>query len=240
MNDFLTVEDINTINVNNIVNEMYCIDTKLLGFDEYNDVQYDFVKISHSIINDEHKFTFEIHDKIWSREYCFVNDDETAFQGDHGYSNNKLYCVTPQSSIKLYIPLSDLVKSTEIRQTNICLDDNYIKIISKNEIGNSFKFNVSLWQPTGKITGYWNVTAKEGVVVNETFGILVLFIINKTDLVFDLNNVDLAVGSVNHVPLGVDSHYLPSGDVVDGDELDAVVIFNGEELPVQLMIIVLI
>ena len=39
---FLTVEDINTLDINTVVNEYFVVDTSLIGTDEFSNVQYDF------------------------------------------------------------------------------------------------------------------------------------------------------------------------------------------------------
>ena len=47
---FLTVEDVNTVNMN-YINTIYVLDTANIDTDEFNNVLYDFIKCSHSINN---------------------------------------------------------------------------------------------------------------------------------------------------------------------------------------------
>ena len=233
MNDFLTVEDINSIDVNNRINEYYVLDTGNIGTDEFVDVQYDFVKVSHEIVeNDMHKFLFKIDNGLWKGKYCLTYEDNYVFNETKGEIQGGVYCITSHSTVKLYIILNEFDDYFDVVFQIGMINDDFIRQISLNEIGKMFIFKGILITSEGintmNIAGY----GTKGVYVSPISGISFLFLIKKTDLVFDLNNVDLAVGSVNHVPLGVDAHYLPSGDLVDGDELDAVVLYDGEELPV--------
>ena len=56
---FLTVEDINTLDINTVVNEYFVVDTSLIGTDEFSEVQYDFVKVSHFVSGGNHHFRFD-------------------------------------------------------------------------------------------------------------------------------------------------------------------------------------
>ena len=64
MTGFLTVEDINTIDINTVFNEFFVVDTSLIGTDEFLNVQYDFVKVSHTISGNQHTFSFEVHNNL--------------------------------------------------------------------------------------------------------------------------------------------------------------------------------
>ena len=58
-----------------------------------------------------------------------------------------------------------------------------------------------------------------------------LVVLKKTNLIFDLNSVVIS-GTVNHVPLNVNTDYLPNNDLVGEDSLDIVVKYGELEIPV--------
>ena len=229
---FLTVEDINSFNASYVVEEVYCVDTSLISVDEFIDVFYDFVKVNHTINDNEHVFTFEIHNNLWDGKYHFVKVNEKPITGSYSVVDvNTLKIITSEESVKLYLFMSSLVKSRK-KINHSKYIKNPVKIITKKDIGTNYPFSYCNWDSNGRnCSGYMYFIAKPGVVYSIAFPNLVLFLLQKTDLVFDVVD-DLIVGKVNRVKLGVDEDYLPFGVLVEGDELDAVVKYGDLELPV--------
>lgn len=233
MSSFLTVEDVNTINITPL-NELHCIDTSLLSSEEYTDVKYDFVKVSRELVeNNMHKFIFKIDNKLWSHRYCLTYEDDSLFTESKTADFTSVSCITAHENVKLYIFLSSIERYNDVTTQNSFIDDVFYRRIQKNEIGKEFKFKLASFQRNGINRGGNAIAiAKMGIVNSAIAGIHFLFLLKKTDLQYTLTDTVLTVGKINHVRLNVDESYLPSGDLVDGDELDAIIVYKGQELPV--------
>ena len=101
----LTVEDVNTVNLNHI-NEFYELDTSKISEQEFNNVLYDFCIVSHEIQGNNHIFTFEIHNDLWRGGYYFTKSDGSYLDVNGNYSNNVLTLITSENSVKLVLYLS--------------------------------------------------------------------------------------------------------------------------------------
>ena len=86
---FLTVEDVNTVNLNHI-NEFHEIDTSKISLQEFENVLYDFVICNHTISGAEHTFTFEIHNSLWSRLYHVANANDVVLVAGKGHEDYQI------------------------------------------------------------------------------------------------------------------------------------------------------
>ena len=233
---FLTVEDVNTVNLNNI-NEFHEIDTSKISLQEFENVLYDFVICNHSISGGEHTFTFEIHNSLWSRLYHVANANDVVFDYfdvDVSFNNGILTVVTTDASIKLRLLLSSYYKQDEIQRT---------VTIPVNPVVNLDKSQPILIPPMPiEIYDYYDDEVRQRLInshighnvyrVGDREGYVLINTI-KTDLIYDLSETVLNVGSVNHVRLNVDDDYIPGGDLTDDNELDIVVKYGAQEIPCE-------
>lgn len=230
---FLTVEDINTLDINTVVNEYFVVDTSLIGTDEFSNVQYDFVKVSHTISENQHIFTFEIHNSLWCGGYWFSKSNGDYIDMDATLDNNNtITFTTNQSSLKLHLYLCSYALEFYWIRLEYALDDMDTIIITKKELGvgriiyfTSLKYGSRY---------YTHIRLYEGVTEwSQLSGFYSynLVQIKKTDLVFNFNN-DCLVGKINHIPLGVDQKYLPGGSMVDDTPLNMEIVYGDAVLPV--------
>ena len=239
---FLTVEDANTVNLNHI-NELYELNTANISTGEFENVLYDFVVCSHSINGSDHTFTFKIQNSLWHGGYS-IHKSITSESFDD--TTNTLTVVTSRDSIKLVLRLCNYEDFNLGHSSGeISSPKTPVGTILKNQLNKNYKFYYTNYVPsrdiyiTGGTTSdddplprhHKNIIEEAGLYtfVDPDYGepiATVLIAIAKTDLVFDLNST-LTVGKLNHIRLKVNSHYLPSGDLVDGAELDIVVNYNG-------------
>lgn len=107
---FLTVEDVNGILFNySKINSFYEVNTSLImRNEEFEDIMYDFVNVSHTIDNDEHTFSFEIYNDLWCGGYYFTNQYGNYLQLDATYANGVLTVTTYESDIILVLYLNNL------------------------------------------------------------------------------------------------------------------------------------
>ena len=75
--DFLTVEDINTVILNDglVFDDFYDLDTRIIESDnsiEYSNIRCDFIVISKSIVGDEYEYILEIRNSLWDGNYSFT------------------------------------------------------------------------------------------------------------------------------------------------------------------------
>lgn len=233
---FLTVEDINSVNLNHI-NEFHIIDTSKISEQEFDSVLYDFCIVSHEINGNNHIFTFEIHNSLWTGAYYFTKKDGTYLDFSADYTTNKLEFTTSESSVCLNLYLCSFRTSFFVdRRTNIVHDEN-IFVVSKNEL-NSSKY-LEYINLRDNSTYKKEIILREGVFEVELMFFLVL--LKKSDLIFNLKD-SATVGIVNSIKLNVDDRFLPQftgifqafgrGTLVNEDLLDITVICNGLEIPV--------
>lgn len=235
MSSLLTLEDYNSVSSQHI-NEFYELDTAKISLQEFENVLYDFVICNHSISGAEHTFTFEIHNTLWSRLYHVANANDVVFDYfdvDVSFNNGILTVVTTDASIKLRLLLSSYYKQDEIQRT---------VTIPVNPVVNLDKSQPTLIPPMPiEIYDYYDDEVRQRLInshighnvyrVGDREGYVLINLI-KTNLVYDLSETVLNVGSVNHVRLNVDEDYLPGGDLVDEDLLDIIVKYENIEIPV--------
>ena len=229
---FLTLEDVNTVNLKPI-NEFHEIDTSKISLQEFENIQYDFCKVSHSINGSEHTFTFEIHNSLWSKLYHIANNaGNVILKATVRLSGDILTVTTTESSIKLRLLLCSYYKHSTLREeTDLVLTP--IVDLNKKEPVLDPQLGVPFYDYINKTEGI--VFAREHIgnniyrVGNKYLVILVNLI--KTDLLYDLTETRLQVGNINTVRLNVDPDYLPGGDLTDDNPLDIGVIYKGTENP---------
>lgn len=226
MSSFLTVEDINTISINDIINSIWEFDLAELGEEDYTDVQVDFLKVTFKKDYQGIPYYYEIKaynstisDIVFKNNYGSRMDEDKIVV----YSNYPLKMVVFLNSFSSIHNGSWYYLGPVV----------YLK---KDEIGEPRIFTLYDWL---------NNTYEDSGVVNVQLGVnylrpsyapqsstSLLCLLQKTDLQYSLTDTVLTVGKINHVRLNVDGEYLPSGSLVDGDELDAVVLYKGHELSV--------
>lgn len=161
MTGFLTVEDINTIDINTFVNEYFVVDTSLIGTDEFSDVQYDFVKVSHTISENQHIFTFEIHNSLWCGGYYFTKSNGDYIDMDATLDNNIITFTTNQSSLKLHLYLCSYALEFNWIRLEYAFEDMDTIIITKKELRSTRRiYYTSLKDGSRK---YTNIGLFEGV-----------------------------------------------------------------------------
>ena len=72
--DFLTVEDINTVILNDgmVFDDFYSLDTRIIESDnsaEYTNIRCDFIVISKFIVGNEYEYILEIRNSLWDGNY---------------------------------------------------------------------------------------------------------------------------------------------------------------------------
>lgn len=158
---FLTVEDINTIDINTVVNEYFVVDTGLIGTDEFLNVQYDFVKVSHTISGNQHVFTFEIDNSLWCGGYWFSKSNGDYIDMDATLDNNIITFTTNQSSLKLHLYLCSYALEFYWIRLEYAFEDMDTIIITKKELGGTRRiYYTSLKDGSRK---YTNIGLFEGV-----------------------------------------------------------------------------
>ena len=224
---FLTVEDVNTVNLNHI-NEFYELDTSKISHQEFNRVIYDFSIISHQINGENHIFSFEIHNNLWLGSYYFTKNDGTYLEIDGSYSDNVLTLITTESSVKLVLYLSSLSNTFFLNRLSRIFTGESIFVVDKSMIGSS-KYVPSLNLRTNEEYNQ-EIIVTDGVYDSSLQ--YFLFLLKKTDLIFDLSNISCTVGIVNRIFLNIDENYLPNGRLVDEDMLDIQINYNNTIIPV--------
>ncbi len=230
---FLTVEDVNSVNLNHI-NEFYELDTSKISEQEFDGVLYDFSIVSHSINGNTHVFTFEIHNTLWSGGYYFTKNNGEYLDISADYRDDLLIVITNEPSICLVLYLSSLYTNKQIGKIEEIFLDNAVYVINYDEFNKrhdplrmiNLKYNASF--------SYGIATINSGVnVINDlSYPFYFIVLVKKNDLLFDLDNTNVTVGVINHVPLNIDANYLPNGSLVNGDSLDIEVHYNDIVIPV--------
>ena len=230
---FLTLEDVNTVNLNHI-NEFHEIDTSKISLQEFENILYDFCKVSHSINGSEHTFTFEIHNSLWSKLYNIAKTNDDIMFVDYNFTaslnGDILTVITSEPGIKLRLLLCSYYKHSNLTQEMWIPINSNINVTKKEPILDP-PLTVSFYDyllpeiiREGEITGHIMDNIYE---VSHHMYVLVNLI--KTDLLYDLTETRLQVGNINTVRLNVDQDYLPGGDLTDDNPLDITVIYKGTE-----------
>ena len=231
---FLTVEDVNSVNLNHI-NEYYELDTKKISEQEFSNVLYDFCIVSHTFNGSEHTFTFEVHNKLWQGKCYFRKSDGSLIHRtstNNNYNNGVITLITEEPSVKLYLYLCSFATSFSYSMADlVTLDDHSTIIFTKADEGKAVTiYDKYLSDNTSHIAG--SVTLNSGVnYIAGTIKEYILCLLKKTDLIYNLDN-EVTVGIVNNVRLNVYEDYLPNGDLVGEELLDIIVKYNYIEIPV--------
>ena len=234
MTDFLTVEDINTIDINTFVNEYFVIDTSLISTDEFSEVQYDFVKVSHTISEGEHTFIFEVVNDLWKGQYYALDSDGSSIKNTNVNNPKRRLTVYAGASDKVVVGLylSEIgtwnLSGLRVKRIPLFDENKGLYTIYKDGVGKSVPIEVQ-YVATGE-KSQLSIKIDEGAkdIQNQFF---VYGLLKKRKLLYH-KILPVKAGIVNHVSLRVVSGFLPNGDYVEGDELDAVVLYDGQELPV--------
>ena len=229
---FITVEDTNTVNLKP-VHDYHTIDTSKISLDEFENVFYDFCSVSHSISGNTHVFEFIIQNSLWTGGYRVRRDGETITTTTSYDSSSSTLSVSFTSSdptdghIELELYLCSFKDATSLNQIYARLVDSPIIYVNRDfELGSIVRidyrnqYGAEVWADV-QIDNF----GLTKTVISDT-NVFILVLVEKTGLVFDLTGT-VTVGKLNHVPLSIDSHYLPTGDLVDGAELDIVINYNG-------------
>lgn len=245
--NFLTVEDVNSINTQHI-NEFYTLDTSKISEQEFEDVLYDFVKVSHSISGSNHTFTFEIHNTLWCGGYCFVKSNNTVLSSGITFDSQTktITLVTSESHIILKLYLCSYPTSFNFSESRYVIITPELNL-KKNELGKNIGDTGHTYQMIdfkGIITEDDNLVVNKGVTTIPTPAHDLFLLVNmiKSDLIFDLDS-NLTVGKVNHVRLNVDEKFLPKrhydpyhperGDLVGDEKLNIIAKYGKVEIPVN-------
>lgn len=238
MTDFLTVEDINTIDINTFVNEFYTLETKKISWQEFENVLYDFCIVSHSVNGSEHTFTIEVHNSLWCGRY-YIGGSRYISSVDYDDATNTITVVTSFSDISLRLWLCNYL-DFEFEGTWEYYPETPVIYIAKNEINSRKNYNCIRYDGEtgfqGQMrcnTGVIDITdiTYRGIVIQGNRTTKILCLLKKTDLVFNFNNTCFA-GKINHIPLGVNRMYLPNGRMVDANPLNMEIVYGDIVLPV--------
>ena len=240
MSSFLTLEDVNGAGLE-YVNGYHEIDTGKIGTGEFSNVLYDFCIVSHSISGNNHTYTFQVRNSFWAGGYTILKSNGTcdlqANQATYDSSTKTITYVTDRSSIKLLLYLTSFSQYFQFGCFRYGFKDDAIIYIKKNQIGKyilryvcDYAYNTDIRRIFEANLGVNIVNFGHDYPQTDSKAFYLCFL-QKTTVEFNTTET-LTVGKVNHTPLGVNSSYLPSGDLVDGAELDMTVEYNGETIPV--------
>lgn len=143
MTGFLTVEDVNSVlHEYGDVNEMYMLDTSLLGDISY--ATYDFVKVTKT----DNAFVFEVDNSLWCGGYFFTdsNDDYLDVDATYDSEENTLTLAT-NDDVHLYLYLCGFAPEFEVNRLTWC------PLISENPLHNFVSFHDPSMQNYAHVTG---------------------------------------------------------------------------------------
>ena len=232
MSGLLTVEDVNTANITHI-NEFYEIDTSILGDNEYSNVLFDFCILSHSVSGSTHTFVFKINSDLWCGGYYFKDEDGDYIASDATYSStdNSLTFTTSEENATLVLYMCSFAISFNAERLTKQLNDVENIIVTHDHIGDTETVEVE--DLTNGTTSDVSITLTDGIVtVSSNPHLYILCQIKKSDLIFDVSSATCTVGEINHIALGIDDDFLPSGSLVDEDCLDLKLEYNNQILNV--------
>ena len=163
MSSLLTVEDYNSVNTR-YINEYYTLDTSKISDQEFENVLYDFCIVSHSIEDDEHTFTFEIYNSLWTGGYWFSkqNGDYINYDATFDDDNNTITFTTTESCVKLHLYLCSFATRSMFVRLEYIFEDLDMVIVTKKQLNTLHKFYyVSLKNGS---RSYTNAQLIEGVL----------------------------------------------------------------------------
>ena len=249
MSSLLTLEDYNSVNTS-YVNEFYTLDTKKISWQEFENVLYDFCRVSHSINGSEHTFTIAVHNSLWCGRY-YIEGSRYISNVDYDDATNTITIVTSMSDISLGLWLCNYL-DFEFESTYEYYPETPVIYIAKNEINSRKNYNcirndgATGFQGQMRCNkGVIDITdiTYRGIVVQGNRTTKILCLLKKTDLLFNLNS-NVTIGIINHIPLNVHSDYKPhrsgydQGQMVNSNYenntnmLDIIVKYGDLEIPV--------
>ena len=228
----LTVEDVNSVNLNPI-NEFYEINTNKISAQEFDNVLYDFSIVSHSINGNTHVFTFEIHNDLWTGGYYFTKNNGEYLDISADYRDNLLIVTTNESSIGLVLYLSNFYTNKQISKIEEIFLDEPVFVLNNDELTKTheplrmlnLKYNTTFSYAIG------NVNQGVNVINDLSYPFYFLVLLKKNDLLFNLGNVSATVGVINNIPLNINANYLPNGSLVNEDLLNIEIYYNDIVIP---------
>ena len=142
MSSLLTLEDYNSVNTK-YVNEYYTLDTSKISEQEFEMVLYDFVKVSHAINGNNHTFTFEIMNNLWTGGYWFnkINGDYINVDADSPNDTTILFTTT-ESQVILNLYLCSFATRFQVTRLEYILLDRDVVIITKKDLGKIKRWNI--------------------------------------------------------------------------------------------------
>jgi len=235
MRDFLTVEDVNTVLCCNQGFYMHKFDFTLLPDGEFDDIKYDFCKISKelNLRQDGYIYTIELVTSNWTKALYarysdgsfIVPDDLENFSYDDGVLTITVLIDKDITELGLYMGLFSF---NELKQLAY-LEIPSVLELNLEQLDVRQRFDTYCLEEE-EICSYDYVSVELGWnVVNDNY---ILVKVIKTDFEFSCNQ-SLVVGKVNKVYLGTDSKYKPSGSRVGSYTPTITVTYNGETLPVS-------
>lgn len=228
---FLTVEDFNTAILTHI-NEYYLVDTSKIDNGEYENILYDFCRVSHTTQEDMHLFRFEVYNDLWKGKciaYGFDGEYYYLVTEHMSYENGVITVISPHPVIKLFLYLCSYQPEFHFYNSNDWVPAIPYLAIQKNEIGTTKTIPTIKAEP--RQTGNMDITCQLGV--NTVLDGYLLIVLQKTDLQYNLNNTILQAGIINNVRLNVDQDYLPGGDLTGDTALDLQVLYGDKTIKVE-------
>lgn len=234
MNNFLTVEDANTLIYDNQEFMWYEIDTANITTErDYEEVKYDFCKITRETINSNYKYSYEIYVEhsgfgggvTWENYSTIYNS---------GYVYNTLVLRSNNPSIRIYLYIGffgfegTMYTDKMLLKNKMNLNLEELKSVQRIDIYEP-KFPSQSHYITKVLNAGFNLIGSS--VSYDNAGYLYVNIL-KTDFQFSCTQ-NLQVGKVNKVALGTNAKYKPSGDLVDNYIPKIWVMYNGKEIPVS-------
>lgn len=217
---FLTVEDVNTVNLNHI-NEYYELDTSKISEQEFDYVLYDFCIVSHSINGAMHTFSFEIHNELWTGGYYFTTPDGNYLDINASRLNDGtiVFNTEDYDSVILHLYLCSFAPSFNFKRLEgifIDAENNGIYTLPNNKIRVDKNLTIKTLK-TNKIQTVNFPPNSFGIYNAVQF--YLLFLLIKTDVLFGIEH-ECTVGIINKIRLNVDRDFLPEGSLVSDEMLD--------------------
>lgn len=239
MTVFLTVEDVNTaIYTHGTKNLFHIIDTANISSSvDFDDIKYDFVKVSRTTSGSNITYTFEVVNENWTGGYCFFNSNGGYIDESATLSGKTISYTTTRTSIKLMLHCFNWredLPNVQFRfaQISYLPDDDYLDDIQVHK-NDSLEMEIECTDLTDNTAEVFTKTAQVGL--NTISALYYLYCFNvtmiKSDFEFNCNQT-LKSGTVNTVQLGTDSKYKPNGSMIGTNTPHITVEYNHETLPV--------
>ena len=233
MSNFLTLEDINSTIYSNQGFYWHEINTaNITRVKNYTDVKIDFCTVTRTTSGSDRTFTVVIDNPYWTKAYYILDQygnlitDATVTR-----STNTLTIVTDKTSIRLflYCGINAYTNLTQLGYT--CKEDTLQLNYKELNTAQSVKvIRLSDGAERNSDSATFNI-GYNGVTYNNGRCGFILVQLVKSDFQFNCTQ-RLVVGKVNKVKLGVDSDYLPSGDMIGNNTPNIKVLYKDTYIPV--------